>query len=170
MMMRYTTAGVLFVTTIIFVGTTTTAAAAAIEKKTPLRRSSARGLVSKYVQHECTSYYNSKFSILILSSCSFWFHSPNCIVFVLSLLFRFTRTIFYFHYILAGYAFRPPNTEYDVDQFNPEIWHNTCRDKGYLYFGFECPMTNDVHCQCYTKLPSLDVDVKSVFISSTKTT
>ena len=65
-MMRYTTAVVVFVTTIIFVGTTTTAAA--IEKKTPLRKSSARGLVSKYVQHGCTSYYNSKYSILILSS------------------------------------------------------------------------------------------------------
>ena len=84
-MMRYTTAVVVFVTTIIFVGMTTTAAT--IEKKTPLRKSSARGLVSKYVQHGCTSYYNSKYSILILSSRFFLFHSPNRIVFVLLILF-----------------------------------------------------------------------------------
>jgi hypothetical protein len=97
-MMRYTTAAVVFVTTIIFVGATTTAAAA-IEQKTPLTRSSARGLVSMYVQHGCTSYYNSKYSILIVSSRFVLFHSPNRIVFVRSLSFRFTHTIFYFHYI-----------------------------------------------------------------------
>lgn len=57
--------------------------------------------------------------------------------------------------MLAGYAFRPPNTEHDGDQFDPDICHNACRDEGYSYFGFECPMTNDVHCQCYTTSESI---------------
>jgi hypothetical protein len=57
--------------------------------------------------------------------------------------------------MLAGFALRPPNTKYDGDHFNPDICHNACRDNGYLYFGFECPMTSYVHCQCYNTSESI---------------
>ena len=50
-------------------------------------------------------------------------------------------------YYNTGYAYRPPNTKYD--SFTAETCSEACKDKGFEYFGFECPMTNQVHCQCY---------------------
>ena len=50
-------------------------------------------------------------------------------------------------YYNTGYAYRPPNTKYD--SFTAETCSEACKDKGFKYFGFECPMTDQVHCQCY---------------------
>jgi len=61
---------------------------------------------NSYVQHGCTTYYNT------------------------------------------GWKFRAPNTRYE--EFSAETCSEACIEGGYEYFGFECPMSNDVHCQCYT--------------------
>ena len=50
-------------------------------------------------------------------------------------------------YYNTGYAYRPPNTKYD--SFTAETCNEACKDKGFKYFGFECPMLDQVHCQCY---------------------
>ena len=43
--------------------------------------------------------------------------------------------------------YRQPNTKYD--SFTAETCNEACKDEGFEYFGFECPMTDEVHCQCY---------------------
>jgi len=55
-------------------------------------------------------------------------------------------------YYNTGASVRPPNTKYDDDGagFTAETCDQACKDQGYSFFGFECPMTNEVHCQCYT--------------------
>jgi hypothetical protein len=42
---------------------------------------------------------------------------------------------------------RPPNTPMKIG--NAKTCAEACAKENYPFFGFECPMTNDVHCQCY---------------------
>jgi hypothetical protein len=46
---------------------------------------------------------------------------------------------------------RSSDTKYNADgsNFNPRQCSDACLDMGYKYFGYECPMNNRVHCQCY---------------------
>jgi len=56
-------------------------------------------------------------------------------------------------YYNTGYAHRPFNSPY---MYTPDLSISVddcaaaCRVKNYDYFGFECPMPHDVHCQCYS--------------------
>jgi len=40
--------------------------------------------------------------------------------------------------------------EMDGTNFNPKQCSDACKKRNFPYFGFECPMNNRVHCQCYS--------------------
>merc|ERR1712238_413932 len=52
-------------------------------------------------------------------------------------------------YYNTGFEHRPFNSPY-LPEFSADKCAEACLAKNYDYFGFECPMTNDVHCQCYS--------------------
>jgi len=58
------------------------------------------------------------------------------------------------------FDFRPPNTP--LQPGNAETCSDACREAGYPFFVFECPMSNgEVHCQCYSDERVSDKDVEN---------
>ena len=52
-------------------------------------------------------------------------------------------------YYNTGYAHRPPDIPYSDGYDMATRCSDACDETGFEYFGFECPMADRVHCQCY---------------------
>jgi len=52
-------------------------------------------------------------------------------------------------YYNTGYALRPPDIPYSDGYDMATRCSDACDETGFEYFGFECPMADRVHCQCY---------------------